>query len=219
VVAVSSVGRQSTVGSLGRGRAGRSDGTERAAHVSAKSGNASVSVSWAAPASNGGSPVTGYAVRTFTAGGAQVGSTQLVSASSTKLVVSGLVNGTSYAFDVAALNAVGTGPSARTPLVMPLPSGVSTPSSPNKVTATAGTGTATVSWSVNGSTGGAPLTSFVITANLYAANGTTLVSTSKTTVPASVTRTTLTLPAGIWRFSVAAVNMAGRVRTRPRPHR
>jgi Fibronectin type III domain len=80
------------------------------AGVSAVGGNTAVSVSWAAPGSDGGSPVTGYLV-SAQGGGTTI--TQTVSsASATSAVIGGLTNGTAYDVTVAAVNAVGTGPAA-----------------------------------------------------------------------------------------------------------
>jgi uncharacterized protein (TIGR02145 family) len=66
----------------------------------ATAGNAQASVAFTAPASNGGSAITGYTVTSspgsFTATGA-----------SSPLTVTGLTNGTSYTFTVIATNAVG----------------------------------------------------------------------------------------------------------------
>src|SRR5439155_1668866 len=70
--------------------------------VAASAGNAQASVSWTAPASNGGRPISGYAVtsspsgKTCTTGGT-IGCT-----------VSGLTNGTSYTFRVTATNSLGS---------------------------------------------------------------------------------------------------------------
>jgi hypothetical protein len=81
-------------------------------------GNTSVTVRWTAPANTGGSPITGYTVRAF-AGTALV-RTQAVTGNVGLVVVTGLTNGTAYTFDVAAINAVGTGGfSARTAAVTP----------------------------------------------------------------------------------------------------
>ncbi len=76
-------------------------------------GNGQVSVSWAAPGDDGGSPVIDYTV-TAIPGGATC------TTSSTSCVVSGLANGTGYTFTVSARNAIGTStPSAPSAPVTP----------------------------------------------------------------------------------------------------
>ena len=65
-------------------------------------GDASAIVIWEAPASNGGSAITGYTV-TASPGGAQCTTTVFPSCE-----VSGLTNGTAYSFTVTATNSVGT---------------------------------------------------------------------------------------------------------------
>src|SRR5262249_10159312 len=84
------------------------------------------------PATDGGSPITGFTV-TASPGG------QTASGARSPLVVTGLVNGTSYTFTVTATNAIGTSPpsdpsAAVTPRTIPGP--------PTGVSATAGDGQA-----------------------------------------------------------------------------
>ena len=77
----------------------------------ATAGDSSATVTWTAPGSNGGSPITGYQVRVVNVGtGQQVGALLGAAASATSLTVNGLTNGTAYQLQVAAMNAVGTGP-------------------------------------------------------------------------------------------------------------
>jgi predicted RNA-binding protein with TRAM domain len=87
--------------------------------VVASAGNASASVSWLGPSSDGGSPLTGFTV--VVTPPAQLA---VFAISGTTATVSGLANGTSYSFQVLATNLVGTGPaSAASNAVVPaLPS-------------------------------------------------------------------------------------------------
>ncbi|MEX0888486.1 MAG: S8 family serine peptidase [Chloroflexota bacterium] len=76
--------------------------------TSATAGNASVALAWASPASDGGSPVTNYEVwRGETSGGETLLTTVGNVTSYTDTTVT---NGTTYFYQVAAVNAVGSGP-------------------------------------------------------------------------------------------------------------
>ena len=68
---------------------------------------ASATVSWTAPASNGGCTITGY-----TATSSPGGLTASVNGSTTSAKVSGLTVGTTYTFGVTAANCAGTGPAS-----------------------------------------------------------------------------------------------------------
>ena len=74
--------------------------------VSASLGNAQAQVSWTAPGSDGGSPVTGYTVTS--APGARTCTTT----GALSCTVTGLTNGISYTFTVTATNGAGTGPAS-----------------------------------------------------------------------------------------------------------
>jgi uncharacterized protein (TIGR02145 family) len=66
----------------------------------ATAGNAQASIAFTAPASNGGSAITGYTVTSSPGGLTATGT-------SSPLVVTGLTNGTAYTFTVVATNAAG----------------------------------------------------------------------------------------------------------------
>ncbi|MBW3668063.1 MAG: fibronectin type III domain-containing protein [Actinobacteria bacterium] len=76
-------------------------------NVAATAGNRSATVTWAAPASDGGRPITGYRV-TASPGGA----TASTAGDQRSAVVGNLTNGTSYTFTVVATNDRGTGPAS-----------------------------------------------------------------------------------------------------------
>jgi hypothetical protein len=76
--------------------------------TSVTSGNKKAEVAWSAPASDGGSPITGYVVTPFR--GATQQKPISFGADATKGTVTGLANNATYTFRVAAVNAAGTGP-------------------------------------------------------------------------------------------------------------
>ncbi len=86
--------------------------------VTAVAGKGTATVGWQAPVSNGGQPIIDYVVTPRSGSGALPART-FTSAVTTQLI-SGLTNGTSYTFTVAAVTAWGSGPaSAPSPAVTP----------------------------------------------------------------------------------------------------
>ncbi len=71
----------------------------------ATAGNGQATVSFTAPASTGGSAITGYTVTSNPGGAIAMGA-------SSPLTVTGLTNGTAYTFTVTATNSAGTGPAS-----------------------------------------------------------------------------------------------------------
>src|SRR5215470_4881790 len=174
-------------------------------------GNASATVRWAAPASNGGSAITGYLVRVVDSAGNQVGALRPAAATATSLAVTGLANGASYRFQVAAANAAGTGPdSALSAVVVP----ATVPGAPVIAPAGAGTAggavTATAQWNPPASTGGSAVTGYRVRALRMSATGTVLATTTSAVQPGSARGLAMTLQAGNYRFTVQASNKAGR---------
>ncbi len=171
-------------------------------NVIAAGGNTQVTVSWTAPTDNGGSAITGYVVTPFIGAAAQAPVNVGVV---TSTVVTGLTNGTAYTFRVAAVNDIGTGPqsapsNSATPQVP-----ATVPGAPTGVGATAGAGSAQVSWTAPASNGGSAVTSYVVTPFIGAAPQTPL------TVGNITSATVFGLTNGTaYTFSVAAVNLVGR---------
>jgi len=78
--------------------------------VAATSGDdAASTVSWVAPADDGGSPITGYVVTPYI-GTDAADPVAVDDPTATAHTVTGLTNGTAYTFTVAAVNAAGEGP-------------------------------------------------------------------------------------------------------------
>jgi hypothetical protein len=92
--------------------------------LSGTAGNGQAALNWVAPTDNGGRNIITYKVEYSSNGGANWTEYSHPDSSPSSLVVSGLNNGTSYIFRVAAVNSVGTGTyslnSATVNLVAPL---------------------------------------------------------------------------------------------------
>ena len=161
-------------------------------------GSEAVRVGFTAPADDGGATITGYRITPY------AGSTALAVrtvSSATSHVIGGLVNGTAYTFTVQAVNSAGTGPKATSPSATPR----TLPGAPGTVTATAGDGSASVSWVAPTVTGGAPVTGYEVTPWVGGA-----AQPSRSFATAATTRVISGLTNGTsYRFSVRAVNAAG----------
>ena len=133
----------------------------------ATAGNAQATLTWTAPASNGGSAITGYVVTPYIGAAAQTLDHRRQRADDA--TITGLTNGTTYTFRVAAINAVGTGDqSADSNAVTPV-ARRPCPGAPTIGTATAGNAQATVTWTAPASNGGSAITGYVVTPYIGAA--------------------------------------------------
>ena len=128
---------------------------------SATGGDGSATVTWTAPASNGGSPIIAYSVKVLDAANSQVGALRPATAGATSLVVSGLTNGTAVRFQVAAVNAVGTGAFSVSSNAVTPAAAATAPAVPAIGAATAGNVSATVTWTAPAN-GGSAITGYSV---------------------------------------------------------
>ena len=159
----------------------------------ATAGNAQASVAFTAPASAGGSAITGYTVTSSPGGLTATGA-------SSPLVVTSLTNGTSYTFTVVATNASGNSvASAASSAVTPF----TIPGAPTSPVATAGNAQASIAFTAPVSNGGSIITSYTATSNPEGRTGTLNQAGSGTITVTGLTNGTA------YTFTVVATNAAG----------
>jgi hypothetical protein len=163
--------------------------------VTVAGGNGQVLVSWT-PADGNGSAITNYDV--VASPGPRGCNTD-----TTSCTVPLLTNGTPYTFTVTATNSLGTGP-ASPPSASATPATV--PGAPTSVVATAGNGSASVSFNAPSSNGGSDIESYTVTA----ADSTTPANGGETaTGSASPLNVTGLTNGDSYTFTVTATNGVG----------
>ena len=154
------------------------------------------SVSFAAPLSDGDSPIINYTA--IASPGGNIGTVS--QAGSGTITVTGLTNGTAYTFTVTATNSVGTSAaSAASNSVTP----ATVPDAPTIGTATAGNGQASVPFTAPASDGGSAITSYTATSNPGNITGTISQAGSGTITVTGLTNGTA------YTFTVTATNSVG----------
>jgi fibronectin type 3 domain-containing protein len=159
--------------------------------VNASAAGSTITVSWSAS-----SGATAYSVLQITTTGEASATPIKTGLTTTSYAVSGLAPGTDYSFSVVANNAAGTSAAS------PAASAVIPPEAPTNLTATAGTGSVSLSWIA----AGGATTYTVYSGSSAGAESTTPVQSAITSTTANVTG----LVSGTaYYFRVVAVNSGG----------
>ena len=130
-------------------------------NVTATTSNGSATISWDEPSDNRGSAITGYTATAYNSSNNAVG-TCTSTAQTETCTITGLTNGEAYTFKVKATNGIGTSvestaSSAVTPSTVP--------NAPTSVVASAGDGSASISFTPPSSNGGSAITGYTVTAS------------------------------------------------------
>jgi fibronectin type 3 domain-containing protein len=184
------------------------------ANLSGAPGNAEAVLSWSAPPSDGGAPVTSYNVYESTSPGVQ--GTKVVSIPATTYSVTGLTNGETYYFEVSAVNPAGEGPPSAQVSVTPEIGATGTippttvpvnapPSPPTGLVASPGDTEVTLSWSAPKPNGGPRVRAY----NVYVATAPGAEGTRVATVRTTRYKVTGLLNGTYYYFEVTAVSSAG----------
>lgn len=163
----------------------------------ATAGDATATLAFTAPASNGG-----IAISTYAATCSGNGKTASASGSASPLLVSGLVNGTVFACTVKAANSLGYGAASAAVTVTPGAVQASVPDAPSLTSATAGDASATLAFTAPASNGGAAISS-------YAASCIGGALTKSASGSASPLKVTGLVNGTVYSCSVQAINSAG----------
>jgi hypothetical protein len=176
--------------------------------LTATPGDSRVTLSWTPPAAGGGPPVVGYDIYDGTSSGGESGSPVNTSpVQDASYTVTGLSDGTTYYFTVAAVDSAGhPGPSSGEASATPVTATPqSPPGPPTGLTATAGDSRVTLSWTPPAAGGGPPVVGYDIhrgTRPGGESGNTSLVQGTRYTVTGLANGTT-------YYFTVAAVDSAG----------
>jgi len=185
--------------------------------AAAVQGNGSITVTWTAPANDGGSPITGYEIRAVNnATNAQVGALRTAAANATSLAITtGLTLGTAYRFSVRAVNAVGSGPFSAETAAVVFAQAPGAPVIGNAARGAAGGPiTATANWTPPANFGGLPAPSYRVYALVMSSNrnnATVLQEFASPLQPPAARNFTFTFTQANLnvRFQVEAINAVG----------
>ena len=172
-------------------------------NLSASTTGTTVSLSWAPPASNGGGAITSYIVQ-YSLNASTWSAASATFPTATSATISGLTNGTTYYWRVAARNSAGTG-NYSTYVSTTISANV--PGQPTGLTATAGAGQVSLAWTAPANNGGATITDYSIQ---YSSNsGVTWLDWAEAVTTATNATITSLTPGTTYLFRVAAINSTG----------
>ena len=160
-----------------------------------------IQVTWTAPASNGGTPLTGYKIYR---GLDQVNQTLLTTVGVvTSYLDTAVQNGNTYYYEIKAINYIGEGsPSADVGATY---TGPNPPSAPQNLNATGGTSQVSLTWTTPASDGGAAITGYKVYRGTVSNNLSLL-----TTLGVQTAYTDLAVVNGtLYYYEVTALNSAG----------
>lgn len=172
-------------------------------NIVATRGRGVVTVSWTTPVSTAGVRITDYRVQQSTNGGISWVTVGDGVSTSTRTVVSGLVMGRDYIFRVAAVGRSGAGDfSSPSAIVTP----ATVPAAPVGVLAIGGLGQVVVSWRAPASSGGSPISQYIVQYSPSAGRWITSTTVGSNTTTATVSGLLANRP---YSFRVLAVNDMG----------
>src|SRR5207244_13240728 len=125
-------------------------------NLQATGGNTQVSLSWQAPSSNGGSPITNYKIYRSSSSGTEGFLTTVGNV--TSYTDSGLASGHTYFYKITAVNSIGTSHQSNEASATTL----AIPSAPQNLQATGGSSSVTLSWQAPASNGRSAITGYKI---------------------------------------------------------
>jgi titin len=148
--------------------------------LAATAGNGSLALTWTAPASTGGAPLSEYTYELSTDGGTTWDAPVGTGSTSTSRTVTGLTNGTAYTVRVKAVNEAGSSPASSSagPVTPVAPAGA-----PTNFQGTPGNSQVTLTWTASANTAAAPVTGYRVTES----GATVCTVNSATTATCSVT--------------------------------
>ena len=168
--------------------------------LSATTGNTQLSLSWTAPASNGGSAITGYTVEYTPSGGSP--STVNTGSTSTSYALTGLTSGTTYSVRVSAVNAAGTGSYSASASGTP----ATVPGAPTNVVPGLHGVDVSLNWTDPASNGGSAITGYVVQ---FSVDGSSWITTTLTPLSGYRGYFDGDTERFSYTFRVAAVNSVG----------